>query len=297
MGRCGEGPGAKTLSGPSLHQSVYSFTPHRVVTSSLPSHRIPPCHLIMPKAERNDIEVRALRTHEEYRACVRLQHETWGEQFSDIVPASILMVSQKIGGVTAGAFSGAELVGFVFGMTGLREGRLVHWSDMLAVRPSYQNRGVGRLLKQHQREVVHARGVEVMHWTFDPLVARNAHFNLNGLGADASEYLVDMYGAATGSALHATGTDRFVVSWNVVDPPALRVFDAAWPAAPVASAATDSAVQRIEIPADITRVPLEEAQRWRQATRAAFTTLLARGYQVRGFYTDGDRAWYVLARC
>src|SRR5687768_15021118 len=214
------------------------------------AHLVAPCspETMASNIEQVDIVVRALRSHDEYVACVRLQGDTWGEQFSDGVPASILLVGQKIGGVTAGAFAADELVGFVFGLTGIRDGRLVHWSDMLAVRPEYQNHGIGQRLKQYQREAVRALGVELMHWTFDPLVARNAHLNLNRLGADASEYVVDMYGAHTGSALHATGTDRFIVSWAVAQPARKRADDAGWRAAPVASDGDESPVQRVEIP-------------------------------------------------
>jgi chorismate synthase len=250
-----------------------------------------------PNSEQVDIVVRAVRSHDEYVACVRLQRDTWGEQFSDAVPASILLVGQKIGGVTAGAFAADELVGFVFGLTGVRDGRLVHWSDMLAVRPEYQNQGIGQRLKQYQREAVRALGVEVMHWTFDPLVARNAHLNLNRLGVDASEYVVDMYGPHTGSDLHAAGTDRFIVSWAVSQATRPRADESAWREAPVATEGEESPLQRVEIPLDITRLAIEDARRWRHATRAAFTRLLGSGYRVAGFYSDDSGAWYVLSRC
>jgi predicted GNAT superfamily acetyltransferase len=84
----------------------------------------------------DDIAIRPFATQADYEACVALQHETWGRDFKDAVPASILQVNQKIGGVSAGAFNGkGKLLGFVFGMTGVEDGRIVQWSDMLAVRP------------------------------------------------------------------------------------------------------------------------------------------------------------------
>src|SRR3954469_25481170 len=89
-----------------------------------------------PATAAPTIDIRPLSTLDELRACVELQRETWGSTFSDVVPASILKVSQRIGGVAAGAFApDGRLVGFVYGMTGVERGRLVHWSDMLAVRP------------------------------------------------------------------------------------------------------------------------------------------------------------------
>src|SRR5690554_3674198 len=148
-----------------------------------------------------EVVVRRPATLEEFRACVELQRETWGAGFDECVPAAILKVSQRVGGVTAGAFDGeGRLLGFVFGLTGLERGRPVHWSHMLAVRPEWRDVGLGRRLKAYQREAVRGLGVDTILWTFDPLVARNAHLNLNRLGVQVVEYVPDMYGA-TGSAL------------------------------------------------------------------------------------------------
>src|ERR1041384_8789896 len=91
------------------------------------------------------IDVRPLATREELQACVGLQRETWGASFSDTVPASILKVSQRVGGVALGAFGdGGRLLGFVFGLTGVERGAIVHWSDMLAGRSEARNLGGGR---------------------------------------------------------------------------------------------------------------------------------------------------------
>jgi chorismate synthase len=178
----------------------------------------------MPKADNkrspnspdaSGLDIRRVTTWPEYRACVELQREVWGGDFSDQVPASILSVAQRIGGVTAGAFEAdGRLVGFVFGISGIREGRLVHWSDLMAVRADARDRGVGRQLKLFQRELVRADGATTMYWSFDPLVARNAHFNFTTLGVKAVEYVEDMYGADTGSILHrGLGTDRLIAAW------------------------------------------------------------------------------------
>ncbi len=144
-----------------------------------------------------------------------IQEETWGRGFSERVPAAILRVSQRVGGVTAAAFdANGHMLGFVFGMTGVDKGDLVHWSDMLAVRPEARGHHLGERLKQYQREKVCALGVRRIMWTFDPLVSRNAHFNINRLGAMPVEYADNMYGT-TRSALHgALPTDRFVVAWE-----------------------------------------------------------------------------------
>ncbi len=159
------------------------------------------------------ITLRSLERLHDFEACVELQRETWGRDFSSCVPAPVLMVAQKIGGVTAGAFDADErLVGFVFGITGYTGGRPLHWSHMLAVREDARDAGLGIKLKMYQRELLLQQGVDTARWTFDPLVAKNAHINLNRLGAVVVEHVENMYGDSN-STLHAgLGTDRFVTS-------------------------------------------------------------------------------------
>ena len=121
------------------------------------------------------MHIRDFSSHADRAQCVALQELTWGAGFTEKVPAAMLLVAQKLGGVVAGAFDDAGVMqGFVFGVTGLKDGRLVHWSDMLAVRPEAQGTHLGERLKEYQRDKCRSLGIEVMYWTFDPLVARNA---------------------------------------------------------------------------------------------------------------------------
>lgn len=246
------------------------------------------------------IEIRPLKTAAELEACVALQRETWGAEFEDCVPASILKVSQRLGGVVAGAFQpDGRLVGFVFGMTGVESGRLVHWSDMLAVRSEVRDQGIGRRLKAFQRDAVRELGVAVIYWTFDPLVARNAHLNINALGARITEYVVDMYGSATSSVLHAgIGTDRFVVAWPTDDSPPTRppVATEERRQAPLLngdpSVGVGAPLVRIAIPLSIATIQSAspaDAARWRAETRQAFLWSLEHGYEVVEFETVAAR--------
>jgi predicted GNAT superfamily acetyltransferase len=167
----------------------------------------------------SDVTIRPFTTIEEYRACVELQEDTWGQGFSERVSPAILKVGQLLGGVSSGAYDAdGNLVGFVFGLTGQRNGEVVHWSDMLAVRPEIRDSGLGRRLKAYQREEVLSRGVEKMFWTFDPLQSRNAHLNISRLGAVVREYVCDMYGDTDSPLHHGIGTDRMVALWLLESP-------------------------------------------------------------------------------
>lgn len=276
--------------------------------------------------------IRPLDSHGDYGACVELQREVWGEHFSDVVPPTILMVSQRLGGVAAGAFDpDGRLLGFVFGMTGIRHGEAVHWSDMLAVRPEARGGGLGKRLKLFQRERLLERGVRRMQWTYDPLVARNANLNLNGLGAVPVAYSVNLYGD-TGSALHAgLDTDRLVVEWRLDEAlpsegHAKAAVAASVPTAGGSGPATDEAPAdmgsppiidvawapgerplpaeprvRVAAPADVDALKAADASHaraWQRVQRLAFTHYLGRGYRVSGFSHNAPPAdsYYLLTK-
>ena len=273
-----------------------------------------------PSVGADGIVLRPLASIAEYDEAVALQDEIWGAGFSDRVPAAILRVAQKVGGVAAGAFDAdGRMLGFVFGLTGIRNGQLVHWSDMLAVREEARGKRLGERLKHYQRDLVRAIGVEKMFWTFDPLVARNAHFNLNLLKAGIADYVPNFYGSNTGSILHGSlPTDRFVAVWPVaeaaIDEPDRR-FAAAEQHPGKAAFTTiveggrirvieplpDAARVHVPIPPDIEAVlssDSDAALAWRLATRDAIMHYLARGYRVAAFHrgTERDLPAYELTR-
>lgn len=267
------------------------------------------------------VTIRPLESHDDFRQCVALQYEIWGEDFGESAPPSILMVTQKVGGVAAGAFDAdGKLLGFVFGISGVRGGRLAHWSDMLGVREEARDLGLGRRLKAYQRERLLEVGIDVAYWTYDPLESRNAHVNINRLGARPVEYVPDMYGEIVRSSLlSGLSTDRFVVEWELNHPRvaeamagAARQLPAAAVTAPIVTSIVeagrpvprhlelvDAAIVRIEIPREIhavKRASMELAATWRSSTRRAFLHYLPRGYAVLGFQLDptSERCFYVL---
>ncbi len=274
-----------------------------------------------PRRGGRKILLRRLQSFEDYHACVLLQEETWGKGFPDRVPASILMVSRKIGGLAAGAFDDAgSMIGFVFGMTGFKEERPVHWSDMLAVHPTWRDAGIGTQLKLFQRTEVLKLGISEIYWTFDPLVARNAHLNLVRLGAEIEEYVPDMYPDAASELHRDLGMDRCIAVWKIASPrveaivagvppplvqpeeeipvvnserhPSGHIFPSVRPLP-----ATSSLL--IEVPRDIYAVrdaSVEVARGWRESTRHAFLHSLRQGYRVSSFVRGfrENRFFYLL---
>ncbi len=259
--------------------------------------------------------LRCLDSHADYAACVQLQRDVWGRNFADVVPATILMVAQRVGGVSAGAFDGDNrLLGFVFGISGVRAGALAHWSDMLAVRAEVRRGGLGLQLKRFQRGLLLERGITRAYWTYDPLVAGNAHLNLTRLGAVPVEYVANMYGD-TGSTLHAgLDTDRVIVEWRLDDSQVERTLDGASvarsgarvegmplvnadPASRRKGAALSTAPWvRVAIPPDIARLKAarpDDARTWQRATRRALSWYLANGYRVAGFHRTAAPCYVV----
>jgi len=261
-----------------------------------------------------NVRIRQLVSLKDCNDCVDLQREVWGFDQLDIVPASLLHVVDYVGGIAAGAFDvDGSLLGFVFGITGIRQGELAHWSHMLGVRESARNMGVGRMLKEHQRRVLAELSVARIFWTFDPLLAKNAYFNLNRLGAEVVEYVPDMYGA-TVSPLHlGLPTDRLIACLTTVEHPAppltlppdedLPVMTAFPRPGDRTLAAGDDCPpivlleMLIDILGDISLAPTL-AMTWRLSLREHFQWALQHEYSARGVHRNATsgRSFYVMVR-
>ncbi len=265
--------------------------------------------------------LRSLVSLEECRACVRLQEEIWGRGYGEKIPAAMLLLANRIGGLTAGAFdSDGVLQAFVFGLAGIVGGEVVHWSDTLAVRRGLRDRGLGSRLKLFQRQVLLGRGVHRMHWTFDPLQGRNAWINFTKLGAVCGEYAPDMYGE-TASPLHrGVGTDRLVATWQmdservrsrlagevpplraemVRDVPRILAVEMREglpvPEPPISDLSHPHLL--LPVPGDVDEVmaaDLSLAVLWRGVTREALGSYLRRGYEIREFVREGPTSAYLL---
>lgn len=260
------------------------------------------------------VQIRAVESLADHRACACLQREIWGAEFDEVVPASLMLAAGHVGALTIGAFGpDGTLLGFVFGLTGVKNGELVHWSHMLGVRPDARDRGVGRRLKEFQRAALAERGIGLMYWTFDPLQARNAHLNINRLGARVIEYVADMYGASQSPLHHDLATDRLVVECptladadrlangtpgRCLEDPVFTPFPQTGDAMP-AEATPPRAL--LEVPWDLQDVVADSitvALQWRQATRQHFQWALEHGYGITCLHRDSAarRVFFVIER-
>lgn len=279
-------------------------------------------------AAKAGVRVRELAELADLAAACRLFEEIWRPGPGNPPPlhAELLRALTKAGNYASGAYDVAtgELVGACMGFFGPPAEASLH-SHIAGVLPGALHRAVGFALKVHQRAWCLHRDTPTMHWTFDPLIRRNAYFNLAKLGARPAEYLPDFYGKMNDSINSATETDRMLVHWDLRSD--LAVAACAGQPGPASAAAelTRGAVVAlasgadgwpvagpfgiggpeglpgsartvlVAVPADVEGMrgtdPLCAAA-WRTALRDALAPLMERGGRVTGFDRDG---WYVVA--
>lgn len=231
------------------------------------------------------------------------------------ITTELLRAFTKAGNYVAGAFDGGELVGACVGFFGAPAGKEMH-SHIAGVSGAALGRSTGFALKLHQRAWAMQRGVSAISWTFDPLVCRNAYFNLVKLGAVAAEYLPNFYGDMHDSINAGDATDRLLVRWQLNDPTvaaacagepnpadvkteqatgAVIALDRSGDGRPV-SGTVDGHTILIAVPTDIETLRSVDpagARQWRAAVREVLATAMASGGRVTGFDKAG---WYVVTR-
>ncbi len=238
------------------------------------------------------IVCRKCTTLDEFRACVALQQQIWGETDLEIEPATMFVVAANSGGQVLGAFDGGNLIGYILAIVGLHHGTHFLHSHHAGVHPDYRDQGVGRRLKLYQREEALGRGIRLIEWTFDPLETRNAHFNLNRLGAIARQYRPDLYGVTTSPLHRRLATDRLVAEWHL---DSRRVVAAIHDL--VKESAADAPAS-IELPDDLEQwkhKDMEQVRRVQQRIREEFTSWFGRGYAAVGMRKTKSGRAYLLA--
>lgn len=244
-----------------------------------------------------DLEIREVLSIEEYDACIKLQRAVFGLPDLEISPRRHLIVSRQAGGWTLGAFNEGRLVGFVHHLAAVHGDEIFGYSHMMAVAADYQNRGVGAQLKWAQRARALSEGRDFIKWTFEPLRARNAHFNLNRLGVVIREYAVNFYGTdyvtnPTEKAAGATGmdSDRLFASWELRSP-RVQAF------AVGQQFQLGKADEVIEIPGEysaLLKSDPDTAKREQLRVRDEFLAALGAGLVCRAFDRNRDRPAYLF---
>ena len=235
-----------------------------------------------------EITVRKCESLDEFHRCVELQREIWGEADLEVEPATMFAVAAHTGGEVLGAFDADRLVGFTLAVVGLRDRVPYLHSHMTGVHSEYRDRGIGRMLKLFQRTEALGRGIRLIQWTFDPLEVRNAHFNLNRLGAICREYHPNMYGVTTSPLHRGLETDRLLVEWRL---------DSARVVGAIENLVKDpdEAAAIIELPAELERWQREGSSQVgvvQARVRQEFTRWFAKGYAAIAFRrAPGNRAY------
>ncbi|NNF00326.1 MAG: GNAT family N-acetyltransferase [Pyrinomonadaceae bacterium] len=169
---------------------------------------------------KTKIEIRECVTPDELSGCVRLQREVFAMPEVEISPVRHFIVTRHAGGFTLGAFYDGQLVGFVLSVLAYKGNEKIFYSHMTAVDKNFQNLGIGTKLKWSQRERALKENVDYIKWTFQPVKARNAYFNLEKLGAVVREYHPNFYGTDYGAFPDEENTigiesDRLFAEWEL----------------------------------------------------------------------------------
>jgi predicted GNAT superfamily acetyltransferase len=257
-------------------------------------------------AEAANVEIRALSSLDQFDDAIGIMVATWGA--FQLPPREVMIALAHSGNVPLGAYHGERLVGFVLGWAGVDDDGLHVHSHMLAALPERRHRGVGFALKLGQRAQALGQGIHMARWTFDPLVARNAWFNLGKLGAIADRFGRDFYGEMSDEINRGDRTDRLVIRWDLDPAPAAARTTAPEGLPTVLAAEGDpeapDPVQRsapateggvVEVPRDHAELrgrDAELASRWRDAAAEALEACFDAGLIAGAF--DRVRSAYIL---
>lgn len=266
------------------------------------------------------VDIRLLADVRELAAVRALYEGIWDTgPTNPPVTADMLRALVQAGNYVSGAFDdaaeGGHLVGACFGFFGPPAARTLH-SHIAGTIPRARGRHLGFALKLHQRAWALHRDIDTITWTYDPLIRRNAHFNLGKLAASVGTYLPRLYGSLDDSINRGDETDRILVRWELRSPQVVAAAEHRPLMVEAAAALADGAVVALQpddgdaprlgaldggtvlvgVPADIEGMRETDPQRaadWRLALRDVMGALLADGATVRGF----DRAgWYIIDR-
>jgi predicted GNAT superfamily acetyltransferase len=250
---------------------------------------------------RDDITLRELSSVEDMQGMAALLERIWEEP--RILTPELLRALATHGNLVIGAFAEGELVGAQMAFLGLEAGRTILHSHVTGVAAEAQHRGIGFLLKLAQRDWAMSHGIDVVTWTFDPMVARNAYFNIRKLGAFGNRFLRDFYGPMDDTFNAGERSDRLEARWEVRHPrveAALRGEGSGLGARAVALLDDEDGEPRMHMEREgdrlLVRVPPDylalrkkdryAASAWRDAVADALEEAFHRGFRATGFERD-----------
>lgn len=244
---------------------------------------------------RPSFSIRPCRSLRECAGCVDLQRTIWGYAEGELYPLRLFVNLNRVGGLVLGAFDPTgKLIGFTASMPAWHSGKRYYHSLALGVLPEYQDRGVGKALKWEQRRRALRTGIERIEWTFDPMRAKNALFNLEKLGVVVRQYIPDYYGAVKSRLQQRMPSDRLICEWDLRS---ARVRRAAKRLSPRRQARRPAAM--LPIPLDFEAIAAErpdEAQTLQRVIRKELQLHLRRGLIITGFLIEGSNCAYLLDR-
>ena len=243
--------------------------------------------------------IRECTTIDELDNCVALQKEAFGLPDLEISPRRHLIVSRQAGGWTLGAFVADRMVGFVHHLAAVTSNdEIFGYSHMMAVAKDYQNKGVGARLKWAQRERAIAEGRRYIKWTWDPMQARNAHFNLNRLGVTVDTFGDNFYGtdynadpAQSINERPGLQSDRLFGDWYLTSPRVEALSKGE------ALTIETKPVTAIAIPGEwpsLIRTDVEKARTEQLRVRTEFKNAFRGGLVCAGFERGQDQSRYLL---
>lgn len=247
----------------------------------------------------DNIEIRECESLDQLGSCVDLQRAVFALPETEISPVRHFIVTKNAGGFTLGAYLGERLVGFVLSVPAFLRGEPAFYSHMTAVDPEFQSLGLGRRLKWAQRERALAEGVRYVKWTFEPVKARNAYFNLEKLGAIVSEYRENFYGIDYGTSPATDGekiglaSDRLFAEWHLESDKVSALSRGERYENPNSPAA---AIVIMDDWNSLVAADPKAALAEQLRIRAEFQEAFGAGFIGRGFHRDSDRPAYLLYR-
>lgn len=278
-------------------------------------------------------DIRLLESPEEMRVVENLIGDIWRGGAEDVVPYHLLIAIIHNGGLALGAFENDEMIGFAFGFPGISETpqgiQVKHCSHQMGVHPEHRGKNIGFALKKAQWQMARQQGLDLMTWTYDPLLSKNAYLNIARLGALCNTYKREEYGEMIDGLNAGIASDRFQVDWwlntkrvsqhlDIENQPVLGLqnyqeaeaqflytpetdVNSGLLLAPKRYSAPSSKFLLLQIPSDyqsLRKTDLPLAQDWRFFTREIFEESFNAGYIVTDFIYDCSeatpRGFYVL---